>query len=196
MSERGLAVVPTTVYRWVQANAPEIDERCRPYLKPTNDSWRVDETYVKVRGQWMYLYRALDSAGNTLDFLLYATRSRRAAKRFLREVLAGNHVTAPRVINVDKNPTYIGAVRDLKREKLLTEGCKRRPNQYMNHLIEQDHRFIKRRVKAGLGFFSYPTAWRTIRGYEAMHMIRKGQVREQTRETSARRISLLPGCLG
>jgi len=176
MTERGLSVVHTTIYRWVQAYAPEIDKRCRPYLKQTNDSWRVDETYVKVRGQWMVLYRALDSAGNTLEFLLNATRSRRAAKRFFRKVLGGKHVTTPRVINVDKNPTYIGAVRALKREKVLPEKCKRRPSQYMNNIIEQDHRFMKRRIRPGLGFFSYPTAWRTIRGYEAMHMIQKGQI--------------------
>lgn len=177
MSERGLAVVHTTIYRWVQAYAPEIDRRCRPYLKRANDSWRVDETYVKVRGKWLYLYRALDSEGNTLDFLLNATRNRRAAKRFFRKVLGGKHVTSPRVINVDKNPTCIGAVRDLQREKLLPEKCTRRPSQYMNNIIEQDHRFLKRQIRPGLGFFSYLTAWRTIRGYEAMHMIRKGQVR-------------------
>ena len=80
------------------------------------------------------------------------------------------------MINVDKNPTYIGAVRDLKREKLFPEKCKRRPSQYMNNIIEQDHRFMKRKIKPGLGFFSYPTAWRTIQGYETMHMIRKGQI--------------------
>ena len=129
MIERGLSVVRMTLYHCVQTYAPEIDKRCRPHLKQTNDSWRVDETYVKVRGKWMYLYRALDSAGNTLDFLLNATRSRRAARRFCRKVLGGKHVTAPRVINVDKNPTTIGAVRDLKRGKLLPEGCKRRPSQ-------------------------------------------------------------------
>ena len=109
----------------------------------------------------MVLYRALDSTGNTLDFLLNATRSRRAAKRFFRKVLGGKHITAPRLINVDKNPTYIGAVRDtsagsvqaLKREKRLTEGWKRRPSQYMNNIIEQDRRFMKRRIRPGLGFF-------------------------------------------
>lgn len=116
----------------------------------------------------MVLYRAV-------DFLLNATRSRRAAKRFFRKALAGKHVTAPWVINVDKNPTCISAVRDLKREHLLPEKCLRRPSQFMNNIIEQDHRFIKRRIGPGLGFFS-PTAWRTIRGYEAMHMIRKGQI--------------------
>ena len=80
------------------------------------------------------------------------------------------------MINVDKNPTYIGAVRDLKREKLLPNKCKRRPSQYMNNIIEQDHRFLKRKIRPGLGFGSYPTAWRTIRGYETMHMIGKGQI--------------------
>jgi IS6 family transposase len=152
-------------------------------LKQTNDSWRVDETYVKVRGKWMYLYRAVDSTGQTLDFLLNQTRSTRAAKRFFRKVLGQPHITFPRVINVDKNPTYIGAVRDLKREKLLPKKCKRRPSQYMNNIIEQDHRFMKRRIKPGLGFFSYPTAWRTIRGYEMMHMIRKGQIQGVEKET-------------
>ena len=98
MTERGLSVVHTTIYRWVQAYAPEIDKRCRPHLKQTNASWRVDETYVKVRGRWMVLYHALDSEGNTLDFLLNATRSRRAAKRFLRKVLGGKQITSPRAI--------------------------------------------------------------------------------------------------
>ena len=176
MTERGLSVDHSTIFRWVQRYSPELDRRCRPHLKQTNDSWRVDETYVKVRGKWMYLYRAVDSTGQTLDFLLNETRSTRAAKRFFRKVLGRPNVTAPRVINVDKNPAYIGAVRDLKQEKLLPEQCKRRPSQYMNNIVEQDHRFMKRRIKPGLGFGSYPTAWRTIQGYETMHMIRKGQI--------------------
>jgi IS6 family transposase len=176
MTERGLSVDHTTIYRWVQEYAPELDKRSRPHLRQTNDSWRVDETYVKVKGRWMYLYRAVDSTGQTLDFLLNQTRSTRAAKRFFRKVLGRPHITAPRVINVDKNSTYIGAVRDLKREKLFPEKCKRRPSQYMNNIIEQDHRFMKRKIKPGLGFGSYPTAWRTIQGYEVMHMIRKGQI--------------------
>ncbi len=176
MDERGLSLAHTTIYRWVQAYAPEMDKRCRPYLKQTNDSWRVDETYVKVRGQWMYLYRAVDSTGQTLDFLLNETRSARAAKRFFRKVLGRPNITAPRVINVDRNAAYIGAVNDLKQEKLLPKICKRRPSKYMNNMVEQDHRFIKRRVNPGLGFGSYPTAWRTIQGYETMNMIRKGQI--------------------
>ena len=177
MSERGLALVHTTIYRWVQVYAPELDKRSRPHLKRTNDSWRVDETHIKVRGQWMYLYRAVDSTGQTLDFLLNETRSTRAAKRFFRKVLGRPQMPPPRVINVDKNGAYIGAIRDLIRDKLFPEACKRRPSRYMNNLIEQDHRFIKRRIRPGLGFASYPTAWRTIRGYEVMHMIRKGQMK-------------------
>ena len=177
MSERGLSIHHTTIYRWVQKYAPEIDKRSRPHLKQTNDSWRVDETYVKVHGKWMYLYRAVDSTGQTIDFLLNQTRSTRAAKRFFRKVLGRPNVTPPRVINVDKNAAYIGAVNELKQEKLLPEKCKRRPTKYMNNIVEQDHRFIKRRVKPGLGFGTFQTAWRTIQGYETMNMIRKGQIR-------------------
>ena len=124
MTERGLALVHTTIYRWVQVYAPELDKRSRPHLKRTNDSWRVDETYIKVRGQWMYLYRAVDSTGQTLDFLLNETRSTRAAKRFFRKVLGRPQIAPPRVINVDKNGAYIGAIRDLIREKLFPESCK------------------------------------------------------------------------
>jgi transposase, IS6 family len=100
------------------------------------------------------------------------------------------------VINVEKDPATIGAVRGLKCEQLLPEKCKRWLSQSMNNVIEQDHRFLKHRIRPGLGFFSYPTAWRTIRGFEAVHMIRKGQVRGATRETSAHRISSLQVCLG
>ena len=177
MTERGLAMAHTTIYRWVQDYAPELDRRSRPFLKPTNDSWRVDETYVKVRGQWMYLYRAVDSAGQTLDFLLNETRSTRAAKRFFRKVLGRPQIAQPRVINVKKNRASIGAIGDFIREGLLPKTCKRRPSRYINNVIEQDHRFIKRRTSPGLGFASYSTAWRTIRGYEVMHMIKKGQMK-------------------
>ncbi|MGB3717205.1 MAG: IS6 family transposase [Candidatus Promineifilaceae bacterium] len=196
MTERGLLLAHTTIYRWVQQYAPEKDKRCHPYLKQTNDSWRLDKTYVKVRGRWMYLYRAVDSTGQTLDFLLNETRGTRAAKRFFRRVLGRSYVTSPRVINVDKNPAYIGAVRDLKREKMLSENCKRRPSQYMNNIIEQDHRFIKRKIKPGLGFFSYPTAWRTIRGYETVHMIRKGQIQGASKGNIQTQNQFIAGLFG
>jgi IS6 family transposase len=176
MAERGLKVDHTTIYRWVQKYAPELEERCKPYLKQTNDSWRVDETYIKVKGEWLYLYRAVDSAGNTLEFLLSEHRDTQAAKRFLARALDASHTTTPRVINVDHNPAYPKAIEEFKAAGTLPQGCQLRPVKYLNNLIEQDHRFIKRLVKTGLGFCSFPTAWRTLMGYETMHMIRKGQV--------------------
>jgi IS6 family transposase len=176
MAERGLKVDHTTIYRWVQQYAPELEKRCKPHLKQTNDSWRVDETYIKVKGQWLYLYRAVDSAGHTLEFLLSDNRDTQAAKWFLTRALEASHTIIPRVINVDRNPAYPKAVDELKAEGQLPQGCQLRPVKYLNNLIEQDHRFIKRLVKAGLGFCSFSTAWRTLRGYETMHMIRKGQV--------------------
>ena len=160
------------------------------------DHTRVDETYVKVRGKWMYLYRAVDSTGQTLDFLLNETRSTRAAKRFFRKVLGRPNITAPRVINIDKNPAYIGAVRDLKQLGLLPEHCKRRPSQYMNNTVEQDHRFMKRLIRSGLGFGSCPTAWRTIQGYETMHMIRKGRIEGIERGDIQSQNQFIAGLLG
>ena len=176
MAERGLNLDHTTIYRWVQQYAPELEKRCKPDLKQTNDSWRVDETYIKVKREWLYLYRAVDSAGNTLEFLLSEHRDAQAAKRFLARALDASHTITPRVINVDQNPAYPKAVDELKAAGKLPQGCQLRPVKYLNNLIEQDHRFIKRLLKAGLGFFSFSTAWRTLKGYETMHMIRKGQV--------------------
>ena len=103
VNERGLDVHHTTVFRWVQRYAPELEKRCRPHLSPTNDSWRVDETYLKIRGKDRYLYRAVDSLGKTIDFLLTAHRNAEAAKRFFRKALRANSNQEPRVINVDKN---------------------------------------------------------------------------------------------
>ena len=106
MLEGGVKADHTTIYRWVQAYSPELDKRCRRYLKPTNNSWRVDETYIKIKGVWKYLYRAVDSAGNTLDFMLSAKRDAKAAKCFLRTVLNASHPIKPRVITVDKHAAY------------------------------------------------------------------------------------------
>ena len=196
MSERGLTVVHTTIFRWVQRFAPEIDKKCRAHLKQTNASWRVDETYVKVGGQWMYLYRAVDSEGNILDFLLNQTRSTRAAKRFFRKVLGQSHIVPPRVINVDKNAAYIGAVQDLKEEGLLPDTCHRRPVKYLNNIVEQDHRFIKRKIRPGLGFGSFPTAWNTLRGIETLNMIRKGQVRQARKHDIRAQNQFIAGLFG
>jgi transposase, IS6 family len=176
MRERGLSLDHTTIYRWVQAYAPGLEKRIRPHLRPTRDSYRVDETYVKIKSEWKYLYRAVDSTGQTIDFMLSAKRDARAAKRFFRKMLKAASHSSPRVINVDKNPAYPPAVEQLKEEGNLPNRTQLRQCKYLNNLIEQDHRFIKRRVNAGLGFFSFKTAGRTIKGYEAMQMVRKGQI--------------------
>ena len=177
MRERGVIVDHTSIYRWVQHYAPELEKRCRPHLNPTNDSYRVDETYIKVKGRWKYLYRAVDSAGNTIDFLLCAKRDTKAATRFFRKALKAHHSASPRVINVDQNAAYPGAFAVLQDEKQVPQRCQLRSSKYLNNIVEQDHRFIKRRTRPGLGFWSFHTAWRTLRGYEIMHMIRKGQLR-------------------
>jgi transposase-like protein len=176
MNERGLSVDHTTIYRWVQAYAPELEKRIRPHLRPTNDSYRVDETYIKVKGAWKYLYRAVDSTGQTVDFMLSAKRDARAAKRFFRKMLKAAKHQSPRVINVDWNKAYPLAVEELKEEEVLSVASQLRRCKYLNNIVEQWRRFIKRRVNPGLGFFNFNTARRTIGGYEVMNMIRKGQV--------------------
>jgi IS6 family transposase len=175
--ERCLEADHTTVWRWVQRYGPELEQRMRRHLKPTNKSWRVDETYLKVKGRWCYLYRAIDSAGATIDFLLSAFRDAHAAKRLFRKALSGRSHPQPRVINTDLAPIYGAAITDIKKEGILRRRCRHRPVQYLNNILEQDHRAIKRRVNAKQGFREFQAAWRTIQGYEAMNMIRKGQAR-------------------
>jgi len=138
----------------------------------------VDETYIKVKGKWKYLYKAVDSSGNTIDFMLSAKRDKRAAKRFFRQALKVAHSQLPRVINVDKNAAYPTALGELKAEETLTQACKLRQNKYLNNIVEQDHRFIKKLVNPSLGFKSFHTARRTIIGYETMNMLRKGQIQQ------------------
>ena len=177
MRERGLCVDHTTIYRWVQRYAPEIDKRCRPFLRRTNDSYRIDETYVRVAGVWTSLYRGVDSNGDTLDFLLRATRDRKAAIAFFRKTLGAAHTTPPRVVTVDKNPAYPVAFEAVRHEGLVRPRSNLRQCKYLNNIIEQDHRFIKRRTRPMLGFKRFTTAWRTLRGIEIMHALRKGQAR-------------------
>ena len=176
MLERGLKIDHTTIYRWFQLLAPEIDKRTRPFLNPTNNSWKVYETYIKVKGEWKYHYRAIDSEGNTLEFMLSAKRDKKAAMRFFRKALRAKHNKQPRVVNVDKNAAYPPAFEELKKQEILDQDSDLRPIKYMNNRLEQDHRFIKRRVNPGLGFHSFNTARRTLAGYEIMTAIRKGQV--------------------
>jgi transposase, IS6 family len=175
LAERGLHADHVTIWRWVQRYASEMKRRLRSRLKPTNDSWRVDETYVRVKGKWVYLYRAVDSSGATIDFLLSAQRDAAAAERFLAKALGGENHPAPRVINTDQHAAYPPAIVELKADGVLEENCEHRPVQYLNNVLEQDHRPIKRRINASQHFRSFWAAWRTIAGYEVIHMIRKGQ---------------------
>jgi transposase-like protein len=176
MQERGVRVDHTTVFRWVQRYAPELDQRCRPPLRATNDSYRVDETYLKVKRQWCYLYRAVDSEGNTIEFMLSASRDAEAAERFFRQALRARHTVPPRVITVDKHAAYPPAFDTLHQDGTLPDTCQLRQCKYLNNVVEQDPRFVKRRVNPGLGFGAFHTAQRTIQGYEVRHMLRKGQM--------------------
>jgi transposase, IS6 family len=176
LQDRGVAVDHTTIFRWIQAYAVELEKRIRPHLRPTNGSWRVDETYVKVKGRWTYLYRAVDSRGQTIDFLLSAKRDAEAAKRFFRKALAQPHTVNPRTITVDKNPAYPKAVAEMKENAELWRFSRLRQVKFLNNIVEQDHRRVKRLIRPGLGFGGFWTARRTLAGFEAMAMIRKGQV--------------------
>lgn len=181
MEERGLFITHTTIMRWVHQYGPELDERVRRHLKPSNDSWRVDETYVKVKGQWMYLYRAVDSKGNTIDFYLSKSRDTKAAKRFFKKALSFSHVSTSRAITVDKNPAYPIAIQKLKEEKKMPQGIQVRQIKYLNNIIEQDHRFIKKRLSTMLGLKSFRTAKVIISGIEAIYMMKKKQVYQKVK---------------
>jgi transposase-like protein len=175
-SDRGIQVDHTTLFRWIQAYAPELDKRIRPHLRMTNGSWRVDETYIRVKGKWVYLYRAVDAAGQTIDFLLSPKRDAAGARRFFRKALGQPHTVRPRTITVDKNAAYPIATKAMKQHGELWCFAKLRQVKFLDNIVEQDHRRIKRLVRPGLGIKSFASALRTIAGYEAMAMIRKDQV--------------------
>ncbi|MXQ53364.1 IS6 family transposase [Shimazuella sp. KC615] len=166
----------TTIMRWVHEYGPELEKRIRRHLKRTNDLWKVDETYIKVKGKWKYLYRAVDSQGKTIDFLLCARQNRKTAKRFFRKALRSSHTKFPQVISVDKNAAYHPAIRELQKEKKLPSFIDIRRIKYLNNRLEQDHRFIKKLVRPMLGFQSFRTAARTLIGIEAMHMVKKDRL--------------------
>jgi IS6 family transposase len=175
-SDRGVQVDHTTLFRWIQAYAPELEKRVRPHLRMTTGPWRVDETYIRVKGEWVYLYCAVDAAGQTIDFLLSVKRDATAAKRFFRKALKQSHTVRPRTITVDKNTAYPVATKAMKRAGELWRFAKLRQLKFLNNIVEQDHRRIKCLVRPGLGFKSFVSASQTIAGYEAVAMIRKGQV--------------------
>jgi transposase-like protein len=147
MGERGLSVDHVTIFRWVQRYAPEINIRMRPHLKMSGTSYRLDETYVKVGTEWKYLYRAVDSAGDTIEFMLSAKRDVSAARRFFKKMMRADHRRLPFSISVDNNAAYPDAFTSSQEEKVLPKDCALRRVKYLNNVIEQDHRFIKRRCE-------------------------------------------------
>jgi transposase, IS6 family len=154
LTERGVHVHRSCIWRWVQAYAPELNKRCRPHLKSTNKSYRVDETYIKVKGKVKYLYRAVDSTGQTIDFLLTAKRDAAGAKRFFRRVFSSPANPIPRVINVDKNPAYPAAISALKREAVLPRRVRLRQCKFLNNVVEQGSPSCEKANLAGQGLRS------------------------------------------
>jgi IS6 family transposase len=154
------------------------------------------EAGVRVAGRWTYLYRAIDSEGNTIDFMLSPKRDRNAAKQFLQIALRRAGHLRPRVINVDGHPAYASVTAELQQTGELGPRCRCRPCPYLNNIIEQDHRFIKKRITASLWFRSFDGALRTIAVYEAMHMIRKGQIRWLAKGDVAAQVQFIHAIFG
>lgn len=173
MAERGVSVDHATINRWVVKFAPKLALRARRHRTAVGRRWRMDETYIKVRGQWRHLYRAVDKQGRTVDFLLTAKRDADAAKRFLREAIANNSL--PTLVNIDKSGANAAGIAAYNAEAGTNVAVRQR--KYLNNIVEQDHRFVKQRARATLGFQTFGTARATLAGIELVHMIRKGQVR-------------------
>ena len=177
MKERGIEVDHSTVFRWVQRYAPEINKRIRQHLMMSGTSYRVDETYIKVGKTCKYLYRAVDKEGRTIEFMLSAKRDVSAAKRFFKKIMRAEHRRLPFSISVDKNAAYPEAFSASQEERVVPKDCQLRRVKYLNNVIGQDHRFVKKKVRASQCFRSFHTAERRIEGIESINMMRKGQVK-------------------
>jgi len=173
MAERGVTLVHTTVLRWVQCYVPVFEKRWQKYARPVGLSWRVDETYIRVKGKWTYLYRAVDKQGRTVDFLLSEKRDKAAAKRFFMKATGNNK--APEKITLDGYEATHQAVADLQAEGVLSATVEVRTSKYLNNLIEQDHRRVKQRYYPMLGFKKFCNAEVTLSGIELAQKIKKGQ---------------------
>jgi len=171
---RGAVIDHSTLQRWITRFVPLIDKQVRKRKKPVDFSWRMDETYIKLNGKWIYLYRAVDSLGNTIEFLIRKHRDKVAAKAFFRKAFKNNGL--PEKVNIDKSGSNISALKSLN-ETLPEDGqIEIRQNKYLNNMIEQDHRFIKKRTRPMLGFKNFQSAKNTIIGIENIRMIQKGQI--------------------
>jgi len=178
MKERGLVITHTTIMRWVHQYSPILEEKLRKHVKLTNASWRMDETYIRIKGKNAYLYRAVDSTGKTIDFYVSERRDKKAAKNFIRKALRAVHNIQPRVITTDKYPATEMAILEERYYGDISCRTQHRMIKYLNNIVEQDHRFIKKKTRQMLGFKSYRTAKSTLSGIEIMHMIHKGQIEE------------------
>ena len=176
MAERGLVVDHTTIWRWTQTYGPEVNRRLHGEVKRKSSTWHMDETFVRIAGKWMYLFRAVDSHGQTVDFYLSETRDREAAKLFLQKALANTDNRPPHVFARDGLRSYPAVIRELQSNGRLPPHCRQRTRRYCNNRIESDHRHIKRRLRAMQGPRTTATAWAVIQGVEAAQMIRKGQM--------------------
>jgi putative transposase len=172
MGERGVAVDHSTLNRWVIKYAPDFEKVFRSRQRPVGRSWRLDETYVKIKGKAAYLYRAVDKDGHTIDFLLTPTRARDAAEAFLHKAIRTQGL--PEKITIDKSGSNTAAIAHYNKTHktaIVIRQCK-----YLNNVVEQDHRAVKRLTRPMLGFKSFWSARCTLAGIEVMHAIRKGQV--------------------
>jgi transposase-like protein len=172
MQECGVFVDHSTVHRWAVKILPVMAAVFRKRKRPVGASWRMDETYIKVAGQWKYLYRAVDRAGDTVDFLLTARRDKAAARRFLERAI--NRHGVPEKITIDKSGANTAAIESVKADACV--DILMRQNKYLNNMVEQDHRGVKRITHPMLGFKSFWSARIVIAGIETMHMIKKGQI--------------------
>lgn len=175
MAERGVVVSHTTIMRWVLRYVPEYEKRWNHFARPVNSSWRMDETAVSVRGGLHYLYRAVDRRGKSVASLLRADKGMEAAREFFRKAVATNDWRWPSTVNLDGNAASHRALRILSNEDLKWKSVVVRNCRYLNNVVEQDHRFIKRRCASMLGLKSFETAAITFAGIELANRIRKRQ---------------------
>jgi transposase-like protein len=173
MSERGVTLTHTTILRWVQRFVPEFEKRWNQYSRPVGRSWRCDETYIKVKGRWTYLYRAVDKLGRTVDFRLSERRDVAAAKGFFSKAMK-THGT-PRVITLDGYAASHRAITELQSVGTIARRVGIRSSKYLNNIVEQDHRRMKQRIRPMLGFKQFEAARITISGIELVEKIRKQQ---------------------